>query len=548
MDKVWAIFAILAFSLSVIAEPVKMPSKSEINAAKDAVEALLESGTTAKEFLEMAEETENGAERYHAYRCAFILQAKEGKYAEAAETLKAFQAEVTGVPASEIVSLVDKNVGKKLKDAKELLAVYNDSKAKVTAEKQIVKIKKEIKKNPKDPVLKRSLAEATAISGDWSAALKEFEKAGGEVADIVKAEKKGATSKIAAFWWDYKPHKNFGATNAFKLHAASLYAGLLSKGGLSKFEESLAEKRVAAAEELGTVIEEKPVEGELTKVGAQRALSKQYKDKKLVHCWRFNGDLKDIKSNSMAKTYGNARLTGNQVTLFGEPCANNNVFLGENLIPNDGSAITIEMWAMQTAPSSYARVFSTGIPRGRHIGLSWSQGENIGASEFNIDRENGGVYNNTGLAPLELGIEYHIAVVFEPTDDGCWNVTAYKQDSQTGATLKKSMLKTKTGWTLKGYDFKNFHIGMSYASGDNGAAKASYNEVRIWNRALSEEELTKNAIKFHKAGETMKPGAISAATHSRMTSVQTSSGSTSKAALKPSSSKAQNDSFGTAID
>ena len=36
------------------------------------------------------------------------------------------------------------------------------------------------------------------------------------------------------------------------------------------------------------------------------------------------------------------------------------------------------------------------------------------------------------------------------------------------------------------------------------ARRASYNEVRIWSPALDEDELTQNAINFHKAGETSK--------------------------------------------
>ena len=34
------------------------------------------------------------------------------------------------------------------------------------------------------------------------------------------------------------------------------------------------------------------------------------------------------------------------------------------------------------------------------------------------------------------------------------------------------------------------------------SASASYNEVRVWNRALSEGELMMNAIRFRRMGET----------------------------------------------
>lgn len=502
MSKKWIVLTLGTLALTVFAEPVKMPSKSEINAAKDAVEALMSSGTTAEEFLEMASESESSAERYHAYRCAFILQAKGGKFAEAAETLKTFQAEVTGVPALEIVSLIDKNVGKKLNEAKELQAVYNDSKSKVTAEKQIAKIKKEIKENPKDSVLQRSLAEATAISGDWTAALKEFEKVGGVVADIVKVEKKGATSKIAAFWWDYKPHKNFGATNAFKLHAASLYAGLLSKGGLSKFEESLAEKRVAAAEELGAVVEE-PAGSDGKPKSELAALKKICNTKGLVHCWRFNGNLKDCIGKSNAQISGEkAKLNDGQLHLWGDLSY---AALGEQLIASDTSAFTIELWATQHSVKRWSRMFSFGDCHELGAWLNWTYGSDLNRTECSMrwGEPGGSAQGCSGnLAPFSIGEEYHFAVVFARSKDE-WVVTAYKQGAQTGQTMGKAETRVpESSWSVKKMTHRKLDLACAW-SGDE-YADASYNEVRIWNRALSEEELTQNAIKFHKAGETMK--------------------------------------------
>lgn len=491
MKKIVVIFA-LVFGVQAWAEPVKMPSKSEINAAKDAVEALLESGTTAKEFLEMARESENGAERYLAYRCAFILQAEEGKYAEAAETLKAFRAEVTGVPASEIVSLIDKNVGKKFKESKELHVVYSDAKAKVTAERQIVKIKKEIKKNPKDPILKRSLAEATAISGDWPAALKEFEKADGEVADIVKAEKQGPNAKIAAFWWDYKPHKSFGATNAFKLHAASLYAGLLSKGGLSRFEETLAEKRVAAAEEQGAVVEEsaggdgKP-KSELDK------LKKICNTKGLVHCWRFNGDLKDCIGGRDAIIEGKSSISANYA--INPEGKGNGIDLGPGIFPDNTNEITLEMWLAVDKKVDGKLFEFAGDKTHRFFLSNGSDGELLWV-------KHGNAHKNTSR-PLDLisdGKEFHIAIILI-TEGGGSKAIVYKQDAESGKTILTKEVKY-TSWNPSSFKIEKGWLGRDYYNSNTWGVR--HNEFRIWNRALSEKELTQNAIKFHKAGETMK--------------------------------------------
>lgn len=544
MSKEWIAVAFGILTLAVFAEPVKMPSKSEINAAKDAVEALISSGTTAEEFLEMAGESESGAERYHAYRCAFIMQAKEGKFEEAAETLKNFQSEVTGVPASEIVSLIDKNVGKKLNEAKELQVVYNDSKVKLTAEKQIVKIKKEIKKNPKDPVLKRSLAEAMAISGDWSAALKEFENAGGEVADIAKVEKKNPTTKIAAFWWDYKPHKSFGTTNAFKLHAANIYAILIEKGGLSKFEAGLAEKRITAVEELGVVVEESQSDDNRASVRRKELtkLKKICEMKGLVHCWRFNGNLYDCIGSSDANINGEVDVGARTAILKGGENGSSNISLGNGVTPQ-GETMTIEIWAKRLSYIDWARIYSFG-PDSDELLWSWNVGPTTDCSIAYANKSGKKHYDY--IAPLNLkDHEYHLAAVFESKTDGSTTITYYQQDNQ-GRTLIAKNTSVQNWQIDQVHEYEGFlgHALLSWVKDAN----LEYNEVRIWNRALSEKELTQNAIKFHKAGETMKSGVIPAATHSRTTSVQTSSGATSKEVLKPSSSKAQNGSFGTVID
>lgn len=538
MSKRWIVVAFGILTLAVFAEPVKMPSKSEINAAKDAVEALMSSGTTAKEFLEIASESESGAERYHAYRCAFIMQAKEGKFEEAAETLKTFQSEVTGVPASEIVSLVDKNVGKKLNEAKDLQVVYNDSKAKVTAGKQMVKIKKEIAKNPKDSVLKRSLAEATAISGDWTAALTEFEKAGGDVSDIVKAEKNGPTAKIAAFWWDYKPHKSFGATNAFKLHAASLYEGLLAKGGLSRLEESLAEKRIAAAKKLGEMVKDTTGnEGEPKSEFA--ALKKICNTRGLVHCWRFNGNLKDCVSGSFAIPNGSVAVTPTQVNLIGNRGVVSYIDLGERVVPLNGSPFTIEIWASNNGIRNFSRVFTFGDDcLIGQITQSWTRYMDINTERFN--KEGSELINNR-LSPFELGTEYHLAFVIEPKDNQLM-VKRYKQDAVTGGTLASNEHLFNINMI-----FTNPRMWLGHSAAfvkGNDDACASYNEVRIWNRALSEEELTQNAVRFYKAGETMNPNELKAAvTSAAPVAKESKSGSSSK-----KSSPSKSDAFGTVID
>ena len=83
--------AIVAF-----AEPVAIGTKSEIQAARGLIEDLVQSGTSADELLTMAADSTKGAERFWLYWNAFILRAKDGKFAEATEIIKSLRANVTG--------------------------------------------------------------------------------------------------------------------------------------------------------------------------------------------------------------------------------------------------------------------------------------------------------------------------------------------------------------------------------------------------------------------------------------------------------------------
>ena len=243
MKLFWLVLAMMISS--VFAGPVPVGTKSEVQKAKGLIDDLVESGAGAEKLVSMAAETGKGPERFWLYSNAFVLQAKEGKYAEATETLKALQQNVTDIPEVNIINLIERNVGKKVAEAPELAAILRESKARLLAQKLVTKFKQDIQSNPKDPTLKVKLGEALAANGDWSAALRTFAKANGEASDIAKTElDMELTTKVAAFWWDYKPCSELVSCNVYKAHAVEIYSALLNGGSLSVVEKALAEGRV----------------------------------------------------------------------------------------------------------------------------------------------------------------------------------------------------------------------------------------------------------------------------------------------------------------
>ena len=97
------------------------------------------------------------------------------------------------------------------------------------------------------------------------------------------------------------------------------------------------------------------------------------------------------------------------------------------------------------------------------------------------------------LKAFTIGTEYHVAVTYCKDADGEWKVTAYKQDATTGATLAKTTFGVPEGWSLATMWQEQCYLGHSIVSGSDDAA-ATYDEVRVWRGALSEAELTHNAI------------------------------------------------------
>ncbi len=287
----------------------------------------------------------------------------------------------------------------------------------------------------------------------------------------------------------------------------------VSKGRDSGRDKDKSQDVVKSYRAGGAMHAEEKTEGAAKKTSARSEdglveLGKICDTEGLAHCWRFNGSLRDEIGGGEAQCYGNARIEEQQVTIFGGPGgeSGSSVVLGSNLIPNEGTSVTIELWATQHNVEWYSRIFHFGDANVSTIFMTWSRKTDINQCQINVwDSVNRfnvvGVPENFGFAPFDLGTEYHIAMVLERCSEQSWKMRVYKQDAKTGETIKKVSLGAQEGWTLKGFESPQCYLGRATRE---PAANASYNEVRIWNRALDEKELTQNAINFHKAGETMK--------------------------------------------
>ncbi len=86
---------------------------------------------------------------------------------------------------------------------------------------------------------------------------------------------------------------------------------------------------------------------------------------------------------------------------------------------------------------------------------------------------------------------YYFAFTFQANPDGSTSMKAYCVNTSTGA-LVGTIDKTLSGWKLTEKITQTmFRLGYSFWN--DGAAQADYDEVRVWNGAMSKEGVLRSA-------------------------------------------------------
>ena len=213
-------------------------------------------------------------------------------------------------------------------------------------------------------------------------------------------------------------------------------------------------------------------------------------DGDLIHRWSLNGNLADSVGGQTAGTVGNVTTDGSQYTLAGGSRGSSYIDLGSNILPKDGRGVTLEIWGTQRSVKNWSRIWDIGGGTSTDMQMAWTAESNINSDGICI--RGTGEDLTSKLAPYTLDVEFHVATVFKPQDNGTWKVYYYKQDASTGATLTSAVIdSTGSSWSLTTQNQNDCWLGHSHWSGDYDA-NASYNEVRVWGRALTEAELSEN--------------------------------------------------------
>ncbi len=212
----------------------------------------------------------------------------------------------------------------------------------------------------------------------------------------------------------------------------------------------------------------------------------------LAHRWSFNNSLADsvggVSAQQIDVGANNTTLTANYIELAGGiKSSSDYVQLGSGLLPKDGTPVTIELWATQTAVQQWSRIFDVGSSTADNLFMSWDRGGNISQDRVEWKDASAATADDT-CAPYSLGTEYHIVMVIEPGAGagGTTRVTWYAAPSAT-ASLGAAKDSFETANTLADLNDVNFWLGRSEYN--DSTASARYNEVRLWGYALGSSTL-----------------------------------------------------------
>ena len=222
----------------------------------------------------------------------------------------------------------------------------------------------------------------------------------------------------------------------------------------------------------------------------------------LAHRWSFNGDYSDSVGALTATPTGSPTFSDGKLVLPGGSKGTANVDLGAGALSVGSDSITIEIWARQNQALRYARIFDyysgDGSDKNNDIYMAWNTADN----NYNTDKvevkSGGSVKFNAAnqLQPYSQGTMYHISMVISTNANGSTTVSYAKRNTTSGV-VEKSYSNTINSWTLSDFHAlagsPHLHLGCSLWGESD--PKADYDEVRIWNVALSTDALTLSAQK-----------------------------------------------------
>ena len=246
----------------------------------------------------------------------------------------------------------------------------------------------------------------------------------------------------------------------------------------------------------------------------------------LIHRWSFNGSLADACGGNTARFDGGGcrwddadHPTG--VTLPGGSHGAGALDLGYDCAPADGGEMTLEIFAQQNAISTWSRIFDWGQDTSNYLLMSWTEGTNLQSDCLQLNHAGAQLFRHLALMkPYTLGTAFHISARLVQRANGGVSVTFQKRDGITGELLATCETGTDTPLPLAKFNQWKLFLGRSFYTADYDAV-ATYDEVRIWKKSLTDDQLAWSA----RLGPDVLPTADESATTSTISASVLGSGS-----------------------
>ena len=220
----------------------------------------------------------------------------------------------------------------------------------------------------------------------------------------------------------------------------------------------------------------------------------------LTHRWSFNGDLNDsiggttatIKhresntstvdgGNGVSIEDGKAVLTGGWGAGF--------LNLGAGVL-GTGNEATVEFWATRNAnAANWHYIFSYSIPDSGSNLLTVAPGYGSDSRRSCVEWTSSGQKKDV-LVGHPIGVTYHYSIRFSGTA-----ARIMVRNAETGFLVKEYSF-TRSGWSLSSAASAGcaLIIGGNPFTNSTMAAPFSFDEVRVWDGVLSDEQLSANAL------------------------------------------------------
>ena len=241
-----------------------------------------------------------------------------------------------------------------------------------------------------------------------------------------------------------------------------------------------------------------------TKVQAGTLVAADYE--KPVSRWSFNGAYSDEFGGRTAQPTGSSKsnitLGEEIVTLPGATHGTAYLNLGSDIWDNFTDEFTFEFWLREDASKSWSRVFTfAGVSGAYTCEKQPTLFVTLGREEGNVNGDiisvtggdEAGAMDHNKIAPWTLGQWFHLSIVGEKQTSGKWKLRFVKRDVDTGAILTEFDKEAPTGWDP--VQFKSSPFNLGWSNGSDPDAAVSFDEVRVWQRAFTDDELTANVLR-----------------------------------------------------